>query len=83
MKMKNIIAIVLILVSTVMTAHTINYDKVILRHWIISKENKSVDGTFYMLKNNNVYIEDANNNIVHFPISSFSKGDQQFALKKN
>jgi len=83
MKMKNIIAIVLILVSTVITAHTINYDKVILRHWIISKENKTVDGTFYMLKNNNVYIEDANNNIVHFPISSFSNGDQEFALKKN
>ena len=81
--MKKITIIAICLFSNMLFAHTINYDKVILRHWKIEKENKTIDGSFFMYKNGNVFIEDANNVVVHFPIASFSKEDQTFALTKN
>ena len=64
-------------------SHNTHYDKILLLHWSIEKEYKSVEGSFYMLKNGVVYIEDANEKIIHFPLSSFSKEDQVFVLKKN
>ena len=80
--MKAISVITLCLISNFLFAHTINYDKVILRHWSIGKENNTIDGSFYMYKNGNVFIEDANNKIVNYPLAYFSKDDQTFALKK-
>ena len=64
--MKNTLLILILLLSNILFAHTINYDKVILRHWNIEKENKAMDGSFYMYKNGNVFIEDANDKIVQF-----------------
>jgi hypothetical protein len=64
-------------------SHTINHDKTVLRHWSIEKEHQTVEGSFYMLKNGDIYLEDTNEKIIHFPLSSFSKKDQTFALKKN
>jgi len=56
---------------------------VLLHHWSIEKEQQTVEGSFHMLKNGFVYIEDANEKIIHFPLSSFSKEDQAYVLKKN
>ena len=81
--MKKILFILPLLLSYFAFSHTINYDKIVLKHWTIEKEHRFVDGSFYMLKNGAVYIEDANEKIIHFPLSSFSKEDQAFALKKN
>ena len=64
-------------------SHNTHYDKILLHHWSIEKEHQPVEGSFLMLKNGLVYIEDANENIIHFPLSSFSKEDQAFFLKKN
>ena len=80
--MKNVILFFLCLISSSIFAHTINYDKIVLRHWSIENKHQFVDGSFYMLKNGNIYIEDANEKIIHFPLSDFSKEDQAFALKK-
>ena len=80
--MKNVIFFLLCLISSSIFAHTINYDKIVLRHWSIENKHQFVDGSFYMLKNGNIYIEDANEKIIHFPLSDFSKEDQAFALKK-
>lgn len=81
-KIKNSLAILLCLLSNFILAHDINYEKIILKHWTIEKENKTVDGSFCFYKNGNVFIEDANNKIVNYPLASFSKEDQMFALKK-
>jgi len=81
--MKKSVLIAICLFSNMLFAHTINYDKIILHHWNIEKENKVVDGTFYMFKNGDIYIEDASSKVVHFPLASFSKEDQAFALSKN
>jgi len=63
-------------------SHNSHYEKVVLRQWSIEKEQQTVAGSFQMLKNGAVYIEDANEKIIHFPLSSFSKEDQAFVLKK-
>jgi hypothetical protein len=54
-------------------AHDAHYEKTVLKHWNIEKENKVIDGSFYMYKNNLVYIEDANDKVYAFPITSFSE----------
>ena len=76
--MKKILFPLLLLISTLLDAHTINYDHIILRHWNISAEHKYADGSFFMYKGGDVYIEDAKNQIIHFPLSSMSKEDQAY-----
>lgn len=80
--MKNLQLAVFFLCCNTIFAHTINYENQVLRHWNIQKENKFVDGSFSMFKNGKVYIEDANNVIVHFPFASLSKEDKQYALQR-
>ena len=77
--MKNLQLLLLFLCCNFIFAHTINPDNLNLRLWKLEKENKIIEGSFSMMKNGNVYIEDANNNFVHFPITSFSKLDQDYA----
>lgn len=78
--MKKILLILICFFANYAFSHTINYDKVVLRHWTLEKEHQFVDGSLFMLKNGTIYIEKANDKIVHFPISSFSKEDQIFAI---
>jgi len=80
--MKKMIILLLLATSTVLSGHTINYDHVILRHWEIASEHKYADGSFFMYKNGNVYIEDANNKILHFPLSSLSAADQVYVQQR-
>ncbi len=63
-------------------AHTINYDHIILRQWNLIEGQKSLNGSFYMLKDGDVYIEDANNQLIHYPLNAFSKEDQQYIATK-
>ena len=78
--MKKLCAVFLFLMAGSLFAHTLDYSKVILRHWSVAKENKYVDGTFYMYKGGDVYIETANGQIEHYPLISLSKEDQDYAL---
>lgn len=48
----------------------------IAQHFTI--QNKEVTGYFYLLKNNEVYIENLQHQIIHFPLSDFSKANQQY-----
>ncbi|CAK9254275.1 unnamed protein product [Sphagnum jensenii] len=63
-------------------AHTIDYGKVILRHWNISAGKKYADGSFLMFKNGDVYIEDARNKITHYPLASLSADDQEYVHQR-
>ncbi|WP_395061854.1 T9SS type A sorting domain-containing protein [Flavobacterium sp.] len=80
--MKNLQLFLLFLCCNTIFAHTINYENQVLRHWNIQKENKFIDGSFSMLKNGKVYIEDANNNIINFALTDLSKEDQQYTLQR-
>jgi hypothetical protein len=63
-------------------AHDLNYEKVIPHHWTFEKENKTIDGSFYMLKDGKVFIETTEQKIVSFPLQSLSVADKQFAIEK-
>lgn len=81
--MKKSLVSILFLCCHFLFAHNANYNHLILRHWTLAKEHKTVEGSFYMLKNGELYIEDANLSIIHFPLSSFSIEDQNYAQKRN
>ena len=80
--MKKTLFILLCFFAHFAFSHTINYDKIALRHWSIQKEHKCIDGTFMMFKNGTVFIEDANNTISKLPLADLSKEDQAFVMKK-
>ena len=80
---KNIaIVLVMFLFSNIINAHDVNYENQILKHWSFLKSEKTIEGSFYMFKNGEVYIEDINNTIVHIPLKSLSFNDQSYVLKK-
>jgi hypothetical protein len=49
------------MLSGFMFSHTLNYNKIVLRHWSIQKNNTFIDGSFSKFKNGLVSIEDAQN----------------------
>jgi hypothetical protein len=80
--MKKLLVILIVLVTIVnlnLLAHTTSTEGK-LQHFTIL--NKNVDGYFYMFKNNEVYLENTNHQIVHFPISVFSTENQNSILNK-
>jgi hypothetical protein len=81
-QMKKIIVLLLCSLNSLIYAHSNHNGNTVLRHWQLTVENKTIDGSFYMLKNGELYIEDATDNIVHFPLAGFSKEDQTFAIQK-
>ena len=77
--MKKLCLLVLIgFVINVVHAHNIDYGKVILKKWEFTKDHSILEGSLYMYKDGDIYIEDARNNITHFPLNSFVKGDQDY-----
>lgn len=63
-------------------SHTVNYENQILRHWNVQKEHQFIDGSFSMMKNGIVYIENAQNNITKHPFTSLSKKDQDYVKQR-
>jgi hypothetical protein len=80
--MKKILTIAICLISISIYSHTINYENQVLRHWNIQKEHQFIDASFSMMKNNMVYIEDAQNSITKHPFSSLSKADQEYVNQR-
>ena len=81
--MKKIICLLLLFCGVNFSqAHDLNYEKVIPHQWKIEKENKTIDGSFYMLKDGKVFIETTEQKIVSFPLQSLSKADLKFAVEK-
>jgi Secretion system C-terminal sorting domain/YHYH protein len=81
--MKNLQLFLLFLCCNIVFAHTINPNNLNLRLWKIEKQNTIIEGSFSMLKNGKVYIEDINNNISSFQISDLSKVDQDYAKNRD
>ena len=80
--MKKTLCLLIFLAYSVAYAHNVNYGKIILRHWNIVTEAKAVDGSFYMYKNGQVYIEDAKGEILHYPISALSATDKDYVKSR-
>ena len=63
-------------------AHNIDYGKVILKKWEFTKDHSTLEGSLFMYKDGEVYIEDAQNKVGHYPLISFSKSDQEYVIKR-
>ncbi len=82
-KMRKFFCFIVFLISfNNLTAHDIDYEKIILKKWVLAKEDKIIEGSFSMYKNGDVFIEDAEQHLIHYPLSSFSPADQDFVVKK-
>ena len=80
--MKKIYSLLFILFSLIAlkTQAHITSSEGMVQHFTI--QNKNVDGYFYMFKNNEVYLENTQHQIVHYPISFFSKENQTAILNR-
>ena len=68
--------------SLALLAHSVNYQHVVLRKWHIKGSEKPIEGSFYFSKKGEVYIEDAQFRVVHFPMNSLSKEDKDYVLNR-
>ncbi|WP_264520184.1 T9SS type A sorting domain-containing protein [Flavobacterium sp. N1994] len=80
--MKRVMVFFVFLLGLSAMAHTINYQNQVLRHWNIQKEHRFIDGSFSMMKDGKVYIEDAQNNIRSYPLNTLSEADQIYVKQR-
>lgn len=80
--MKKILTLLFCLLGSNLYAHDIHYENVVLRKWSLEKEHQTIEGSFYLFKDGNIFIEDAKGHILIHPLASFSKTDQQFVSEK-
>jgi hypothetical protein len=76
LKKTNLI-ILFLLFSIFCYSHNIDYGNVILKKWEINKKMQ-ISASFLFMKNNEVYLQIADNKTVHYPINSFSANEQIF-----
>jgi hypothetical protein len=79
--MKNLFIGLLCLLSPVLFAHN-SSEHSPLKQWYIAKSKTSTQATFMMLKNNIVYLENEQSDIVKCPLSDLSAADQAFVVGK-
>lgn len=53
-----------------------------LKKWIFKDDVNSKEGSFLMYKNGEVYIENHHQEVIHFPLTSLAKIDQDFVMSK-
>ncbi len=84
--MKNInrysFLLLICLMGNLLFAHDSHYDHSNQKHWTLARESKTFEGSFFMYKNGNVYIETDHDKIINYPLTAFSKEDQAFVLAK-
>lgn len=80
--MKKQLLLLLFLLPQIFFAHAVDLNKQFLKHWHIEKEQKFIDGSLMMVKNGEVYIEDEKSNVFHYPLTSLSAADQNYANQK-
>ena len=66
---KLFLLIYLVAMSCIAIAHDAHYDKLVLRQWHFTSGQKTIVGSFYMFKDNKVFIEDINGEILSIPLS--------------
>lgn len=80
--LKKIFFLCICFIHLTVLAHDIDYGKIILKEWTLANEGKKIHGSLFMYKNGEVYIEDAQEKIFHWPLSSFIQQDQDYVIKR-
>ncbi len=78
---KLILFCVFIGMTMLVYAHNIREQQAILREWIL-KDHTTLKATFFMVKADQVVLENTAHTLVSFPIASFSTADQAFIRTK-
>lgn len=81
--MKRVLALLLLVFASQSFAHDVNYDRVTPRTWSIPKEGRELNGTFFMHKADQVYLEDAQGVVFTVPFNDLSVADQDFIRAKD
>jgi Secretion system C-terminal sorting domain/YHYH protein len=80
--MKNVLSIVLCLVSHTLFAHSGNETHTTLKEWSIPTENKTVKASLMMLKDKTVFLENGQHAVVKYPLSALTLEDQLYVIQK-
>lgn len=64
-------------------SHDLRYQSLPLKQWHLKSKSQSISGSFYLLKGETLYLEDAHGAIATIPLSELSVEDRQFAVQKN
>lgn len=80
--MKNTATILLLFLAQMLFGHGQDFDPNALRHWKIQHENKTVDAFFLMSRDGQVYMENTQQQVLHFPLDALSKEDKEFVQLK-
>lgn len=82
--MKTIVRIIALLSISITTfAHDSHQGTAHVRHWHIQGVKNEVHASFYVYKQGEVYLETTGENIIHYPLASFSATDQAYIAKRN
>ena len=63
-------------------AHDIRYDAMPLKRWSIQGENRTIQGSFTLVKDGHVYLLDEHHRTVTVPFASLTSEDQDFVKQK-
>ena len=80
--MKRLLTIAFALLSFWVFPHSIDEPNIVLKHWYNKKDSSTIIGSFSLMKNNIVYIEDANDNIIKVPYNDLIVTDQLYIKQK-
>ncbi len=64
-------------------AHDLRYQNLPLKQWHLKGKAQPVSGSFYLLKEGTLYLEDPEGAIITLPISALSSEDRRYAVQKN
>jgi len=68
--------------SIIAKSHDLHYSNIVTRDWNKNNGEKIANGSFYVYKNNKVYIEKNDHSLISIPINNLSREDQIFVKEK-
>jgi hypothetical protein len=80
--MKNYLFLIFSLVGPFLYGHDLRHEQTVLRQWQLDKQHKRIEASFLMFKDGEVYLEDRQHTVGHYPLESFSIADQALVLGK-
>ncbi len=60
----------------------LDHEKTSLKTWQITSAHKTIEAYFLMLKNRIIYLEDAQQQVLKYPLSALAPNDQIYAVQK-
>lgn len=76
----NLVLLVFLLLSNFGFSHGIESNNKGLKQWFFKNQKKPIEGSFHMMKNRQVYLENSHGKLVDYPFSVFSSSDRKEIL---